>query len=163
MGHTHDFWEPLRRIIIPKIGAIVQLYNDITGSAYYAETKTHGNQFVGRVAMSEDEFEKVLHDGGYERNPLSSWKRLATTDEEMEGSWRKVLDDDFQIHVVLYDGSKIHNANTGYTYIYAHKEYRWDVHPVKHYNGVKFNAGDGVRKVKDFLDQRGIPYDLYRP
>lgn len=165
MGHNHDYWEGWRAWLIPKLGAVAQLFEDITGKHFYVEAKTHNNQFVGRVPMPEEKFEKELHDLGFERNPLASWKHLGSGEHE-EASFRKVGFDDhpeYQLHVILYDGSKIQNADSGHTYVYAHWEYRWDVYPWKHYRGVNFDAQEGVKRMKDLLGQASIDYKPVRP
>jgi hypothetical protein len=114
--------------------------------------------------MPEEKFEKVLDDLGFERNPLASLKTLASTGETEEGSWRHVENgSEYQLHVVLYDGSNVQNADTNCTYVYAHWEYRWDVHPWKHYRGVNYDADTGVKKMKKRLDEYGVNYEPIRP
>lgn len=166
MGHNHDYWEGWRGWLIPKLGAVAQLIEDVTGGHYYVRGETHNNQFVGRIPMSEEEFEKELHDLGFHRNPLSAWKTLNSTGETEEASFRKIGFEDspkYQLHVVLYDGSNIQNAETDHTYVYAHWEYRWDIHPIKHYRGENKSGSKGVQKMKNMLDAEGIVYELIRP
>jgi len=166
MGHKQDWWERVRATVIPKIGLVTQLIEDVTGSYYYVRTETHNNQFVGRVPMNEEKFEKELHEMGFDRNPLSSLKTLGSTGESEEGSWRKVGFEDapaFQLHVILYDGEPINNAEVDVTYVYAHWELRWDTNPIKHYRGVDANGPEGVRRMKRLLDENGIGYEPIRP
>lgn len=147
-----------REWLIPKIGLVTQLIEDVTGADYYVESTTHNNQFVGRVPMCEEEFEKELSGLGFTRNPLSSWKSLE--------SWRKVGFDDspeMQLHVVLYDGEPMDNAAVDVTYVYAHWEIAWDVHPIAHYCGKRVNGPEGVRRMKKLLDEHGIGYEPIRP
>jgi hypothetical protein len=165
MGHKHDYWERLRGWLIPKLGIFAQFLEDVTGDRYYVESKTHNNQFVGRVDMGEEEFEKELHDMGFERNPLAAWKHIDTGENE-EGSFRKVGYEnhpDMQLHVILYDGDKMAECGEC-VYVYAHWELRWDVDPIGHYRGGgEWNPAEGVRRMKDLLDQNGIEYTLERP
>lgn len=166
MSHRLDFIETIRRVIIPRLGLITQFIEDVTGVPLYAESETHNTEFVGRVEMGEEAFEKYLDGCGFERNPLSSWKHLKSTEEHEEASFRKVGFEDFpdyQVHVILYDGSLINNADTGYTYIYAHWEYRWDKHPIKHLKRENYNGPEGVRRMKSNLDQNGLPHEPIRP
>ena len=166
MGHKQDWWEKIRLWLIPKLGTVTQLIEDVTGSYYYVKGKTHNNQFVGRVPMDEEDFEKKLHEMGFERNPLASLKTLGSTDEIEEDSWRKVgFDDapDMQLHVVLYDGEPMNNASVDVTYVYAHWEVRWDSRPVDHYRGRGFNGPEGVRRMKRLLDESGVNYEPIRP
>lgn len=167
MAHKQDFWEKLRKWMIPKLGLVVQFMEDVTGKDYYVESGTHNNQFVGRVRMDEESFERVLHDIGFERNPLAALKHLESDqDNYEEGSFRKIgFDDapDMQLHVILYDGANMNEGESDCIYVYAHWEYRWDVAPVKHYRGKQVNGPKGARMMKDLLDQHGINYQLIRP
>lgn len=166
---THDFFERLRRTLIPKLGAVVHLADEMTHSDLYVEGETHHSQFVGRVAMSEEEFEDILTGLNFVRNPLAAFKRRAGTREHEEGSFRWLgtnhadYRDDFQLHVILYDGSVVPNADTDETYVYAHWEYRWDVAPLKHYRAVEFQPQKGVAMMQTMLDAHDIPYDQTRP
>jgi hypothetical protein len=164
MTHTHDYWEKIRTWLIPKLGVVAQFLEDATGYDYYVMSETHNSQFVGRVPMGEEEFESVLHDMGFVRNPLASLK-IHGSGETEEGSWRRVSENEpnFQIHAVLYDGSNVDNAETDVTYVYAHWEYRWDRHPIKHYNEVNYNAAKGRKLLTKMLDENGIPHDPIRP
>lgn len=157
-------WEKLRRSILPRLGIVVQLLEDVTGVPLYVRSGTHTSQFVGRVPYSEPEFESELQEMGFERNPLAALKRLRRTNEVEEGSFRYVEDDrDKQLHVVIYDGEPMANAATGVTYVYAHWEYRWDTDPLKHYRGIDVNEAEGVQRMEKHLNEHGIPYDNIRP
>lgn len=165
MGHKKDYWERARNWLIPKLGTVTQLLEDLTGSSFYVTARTSDRQFVGRVEMNEESFEERLHEMGFERNPLAALKRLRSSEVE-EGSWRKVGYDEYpnkQLHVIIYDGSDINDAQTGYTYIYAHWEYRWDTHPIKHYRGVDLSEDEGVRRMRALLNKNGIMYHCIEP
>lgn len=160
--------EKIRRVFIPKLGALVALYNEYTNSSYYVEGNTLDNQFVGRVPISEQEFEKILETMDFTRNPLASLKSLSTGEVE-EGSFRWIpprgsnLDRDYQLHCVIYDGSLIPDAKTGETYVYAHWEYRWDVYPIKHYRAINFDAQRGVELMQTMLYENYVEYDYQLP
>lgn len=162
---TNDFFERLRSVIIPPLGAFVQSLNESYGFDLYVNGATRKRQFVGHVDMPEEEFETVLTDMGFQRNPLASLKHLAhKTNEHEEGSFRLVHEDfdqihpDYQLHVVLYDGSVLPDAETGVTYVYAHYEYRWDKYPIKHYRGVGMRVDAGVRMMRKLLTEEHIEY-----
>jgi tRNA splicing ligase len=125
----------LRRILARPIGALV------TGKRC---SKQQADQFVGYVKMGEEEFEKRLHDMGFHRNPLSYWKKVSKKLGGEEGSWRKV-EDEWQLHLILYKDDE-HDEER--TYLYAHWEYRWDVHPIKHLRGKKINVTKGVNEMR---------------
>lgn len=165
MGHNKDYWEGVRNWVVPKLGLISQWIEDFTGKHYYVTATTHNNQFVGRVPMNDESFEEVLHDLGFERNPLAVLKTLEDGEPE-ESSWRKVGYDehpDMQLHVILYDGERIESGDAGYTYVYAHWEMRWDVAPLTHYRAVNKNTGEGVRRMKKLLDEYGVRHEAIRP
>lgn len=166
MGHKKDWIERFRRWIIPKLGILALIAEEVTGENYYVQYDLRNKEFVGRVSMDEEEFEKFLHEQGFSRNPLSALKRLARTSEVEEGSWRLVGFDDYpdrQLHIILYDGSAVSDADTGYTYIYAHWEYRWDTNPKKHYRGVDYDEKEGVLRMRRILESNGVQYDFVQP
>lgn len=166
MAHKHDYWEGIRGWLIPKLGGIAHFLSDVLNDRYYVESATQAGEFVGRVDMGEEEFEKVLHDMGFQRNPLAAWKHLAKdTDQHEEGSFRWIppedsdLDQKMQLHVILYDGSARNDAETGYTYVYAHWEYRWDVGPWKHYRGYRHSHEQGVEIMTRRLNEQGVEFE----
>jgi len=167
MGHKLDWIEKLRLWLIPKLGVIAQHLSEKSDKPIYVSYDLHNREFVGRVPMNEESFEKKLDEMGFERNPIAALKTLESTGELEEGSWRKVYPEehpDWQLHVILYDGEKQHNAgDTGYTYVYAHWELRWDTKPWKHYRGVKYNPDKGVKKMKKLLNENGIDHKPIRP
>lgn len=161
-----DVIEKIRRTIIPKFGLVTQLLEDATGDNYYVQSETHIDQFVGRVPLPEEQFEILLVEMGFRRNPLASLKTLSSTGETEEGSWRKVGYSNYptmQLHVVLYDGNPLPNADTDCTYVYAHWEKRWDTNPIEHYRGVALNGQEGVSRMKQLLNENGINFEPVRP
>jgi len=162
---TNDFLERLRGLFIPYLGILVATYNESTGSKLYVRGVTTDAQFVGRVSMSEEDFEEILQEMNFQRNPLASIKRLVGTREQEEGSFRWIpssesnLNDDFQLHVILYDGIVVPDAQTGETFIYGHWEYRWDRYPLRHYKGLDADVSRGVNMMQAKLDEAGIKYD----
>lgn len=164
MGHEHDYWEGLRRYIIPPLGKLTNFLNEIFNTEMYVETRARNNQFVGRVNMYEEQFEQKLHEWGFERNPVAGLKTSLSGEVE-EGSWRLVDDDnpEKQLHLIFYDGRNIPNARTGELFIYAHYEYRWDVHPIKHHRKKDVEEHRGVMDAREFLNDDGIPYEFIQP
>lgn len=164
-----DWVETLRRWLVPPLGVIVQFINEVGGLDLYATGNSYSDEFVGRVSMDEESFEAELQSMGFERNPLASLKRLSNTGEVEEGSFRWVPPETSeknhskQLHVILYDGSKLPDADTGYIYVYSHWEYRWDWYPFRHYAGDEMNVDKGVELMRNKLDTYGIEYDDVRP
>ncbi len=165
----NDTLERIRRVYIPLLGRLVSAYNESRGTDYYVQASVYDNQFVGRVRMPEEEFEKELASMGFERNPFASLKTVAGTSETEEGSFRWVpnrptnLNTDYQLHCIIYDGSLIPDANTGETYVYTHWEKRWDREPVAHYNSEDFQPKVGRDMMRSKLEENGIEYDDTRP
>jgi hypothetical protein len=166
MSHQQDYWEGVRGFVIPKLGIFVQLLEDITGDNYYVQSTTNKYEFVGSVDMPEEEFEQVLHDLNFVRNPLAAWKHLFNDKtEHEEGSFRWIPPEDsdlnskFQLHVIIYDGQPVQNSDSDTTFVFAHWEYRWDVHPIKHYRGVDSDAQRGVELMQQKLNEVGVGYD----
>lgn len=148
MGHKHDYWESVRAFIIPKLAILIGIINKYLGTSYYVESVTGSKQYVGRVYMDVEGFEKELHDMGFERNPLASYKTLFGSNKSEVGSWR-LVDGDYQLHTILY-------VENNYVKIYSHYEYRWDKHPIKHYRGKKIDIHKGVEMMHRKLSEHGI-------
>lgn len=147
--HDYDFIETIRRIFAPPLGKL------LTG---VKRAKTGPDQFVGVVDMPVEDFEDELHKMGAERDVLAYWKYVPGMGGE-DGSWR-FLDGDYQIHVILYNGhpDKSTQDTEGKTYIYAHWEDRWDVHPLMHLREVHMNVQKGVNQMRTKLNLASIPY-----
>lgn len=173
MTHKHDFVERVRRYFIPKLGRVTAAINRETGTDYYVERPTDHREFVGTVPLDEEALEARLHDINAVRNPLAAWKHLPGVGVDEQGSWAwrgDVLVDengnyvfehdpwaDMQLHFILYeiDGS------LGSTAVFAHWEYSWKTHPIKHYNGGGLNGEwrdhTGVEYALEIFDQNDVP------
>lgn len=130
MGHKHDWWEPIRRNLIPVLHAFLAPFG------LYASLSTHEHEYVATVMSDEERFEECLHEAGFIRNPLAALKQLASRPTSVEeGSWVWRPDgfySDYQLHVILFDVD-------GDLRVYAHWEYSWTTHPIKHYRGKPTN------------------------
>jgi len=148
-------------------GVLTQFIEDMTTCRYYVDSGTHNKQFVGRVPICMRDLEERLSDLEFKRNPLASLKRSESDyDNFEEGSWRKVGFEDhpkMQLHVILYDSNAIDNRDDDMTYVYAHWEYRWDVHPIRHFRGKNASGPEGVRRMKKLFDENGINCKSVRP
>lgn len=138
MGHRHDFWEKLRQWLVPRLSSIIP-------GGHCCERQTSMNQLVDTVALSEEELEVVLHSLEFVRNPLSHWKRVGDHGETGSWAWRGAVEvdedgehsfdrdplADGQIHIILFEL----DGDSGTTAVYAHWEYSWLTHPIRHYRG----------------------------
>lgn len=162
--HLSDFWNDLRRTVLPPVGRLVAEANDALGTDYYVTATTDHEEFVGVVGMSRDELEFHLHDMGAVRNPAAAWKRLRGTDKHEQGSyafrgeWRETAwhhnpIGDYQLHVIVYELDDI--AET--TAVFAHYEYSWVTHPIKHYRAEHVD-GNGVQMLRTMLKRNGVDF-----
>lgn len=60
---------------------------------------------------------------------------------------------DRQLHVILF-------AQSPETIdVYAHTEYNWLRHPIKHAQQIGIDRAEGARQMRRWLDERGLDYD----
>jgi hypothetical protein len=110
--------------------------------------------YVGTVGLPMDEFETELRDGGFAWGPVS-WYHQPPVGADPNGSWtyRSAPLADRQLHVIL-------NArNPECIDVFAHWEYNWRRHPVKHAKQLDINREAASASVQGWLDQRDIDYD----
>ncbi|MFC6718097.1 hypothetical protein ACFQGT_10705 [Natrialbaceae archaeon GCM10025810] len=118
------------------------------------EDRLYASGYVGTVEWPLDEFTKTLQKHGFDWDPLA-WYHRPPVGSEPNGSWtyRRTLLGDRQIHVILVAHSP------EYIDVYAHGEYNWLRHPIKHFRqvGIKRNAvSSGIRR---WLERQGVEVD----
>lgn len=163
MAHEQDWWEGLREWIIPKIGVLTQLLEDITGNHYYVKSSSDETEYVGTIQKNEETLEKELDRMGFQRNPLASLKSVSKTGNEEEGSFRKIgfeNSPDMQLHVILYGEKDKPEGKSDEMYMYAHWEKRWDRHPIEHYRGICKDDERGVKLARGLLEEYGVDYTI---
>lgn len=162
MPHRADFWESLRRATLPTLGRVLAEVNDALGTEYYATLSTDHDEYAGVVELSKEEVESLLHDMGACRNPAAAWKRLKNTQKYEQGSWafrgswgnKDWHHDpfgDYQLHVILFELDN----DPATTALFAHYEYSWVTHPIKHYRGAAV-AGDGSYMLRRLLSKNDV-------
>lgn len=117
-------------------------------------TRVYPAGYVGTVHRPIDEVESELRDGGFTWDPLSVYHYTLEGDAA-DGSWayRSSWRADRQVHVVLFaEGSET-------TDVYAHDEFNWSRHPVKHAREVDIRRYEGRAEVRRWLDDRGLAYE----
>jgi len=142
-----------------RFGALVQLVEDVGKKNHYLDSNRHNRQFVGRVSMPVAAFAERISEMGFEENPLADFKQVRS-------SWRLAqigTDAAQQLHTVMYDSEDMNNSQVDTTYVYAHEEPAWDVHPILHLRGRQKNGPKGVRLMRRLLDENGIHYKSIRP
>lgn len=80
LGADDDFWEPLRRLALTRGDEAAE------GTGLYASSTLPREDMVGTIPMNVEEVEEELEALGFDRNPMSSWKRSHDGRPEA-GSW----------------------------------------------------------------------------
>ena len=156
MSPPQDIYNASRRWIKPPIH---RLFDWMFGG--YAMSSNTEEEYVGTVHLSEDEFEDVLVAASFRRNLVSSLK-VRVDGNISNGSWalRESPLADWQLHV-------IHHNVDDYVEVYAHWEYSWLTHPIKHYRAVGCEPEKGVKMTREILRNYesenypdGIPFEV---
>ncbi len=116
-------------------------------------TLVYPEGYVGTVDVPIDDFEAALNDGGFTWDPVSMYHRTpngSTTD----GSWayRSSPLGRRQLHVVLFA------QRPDQIDVYAHDEFNWRRHPLRHARQVDIRREEGVAEMRRWLDDHGIAY-----
>lgn len=118
------------------------------------EYRLRETEYVGTVQQPLDEFTEALREHGFEWDPLA-WYHMPPVGTEPDGSWtyRQSLLADRQLHVILI----AHSAT--YIDVFAHEEYNWLRHPIKHLRQVGIERKAGSRQMRRWLDRHGVDVD----
>lgn len=148
MGHELDHWEPVRRAVWPLLDPVLRPFGG------YSTGEVGRGSLAGYTYVGEEELEKALHEAGFTRNFVAALKHRTAPEGELdisEGSWawRRHYFSTWQYHVTLF-------VVNGMTRVYAHKEYNWRVHPIKHLNAEDLESQEATRFVAGRLLNHGI-------
>ncbi|MBV0924870.1 hypothetical protein KTS45_11740 [Halomicroarcula limicola] len=137
----------LRHRFGPQINGLVNALGQPT-------TQVYPSGYVGTVERSIETLESALTDGGFTWDPVSMYHR-SPTGSTADGSWvyRDSPLADRQLHVVLFSQSY-----NGWTDVYAHEEFSWLRHPIKHAKEERITREEGVAETRRWLDDAGIAY-----
>jgi hypothetical protein len=119
------------------------------------EYRLRDTEYVGTVRRPLDEFTETLQKHGFEWDPLA-WYHQPPVGSEPNGSWayRQTLLADRQIHVILIAHSP------EYIDVFAHEEYNWLRHPIKHLRQVGIKRKAGRHKMRHWFESHGIEVDV---
>lgn len=108
-------------------------------------------EYVGTVQRPLDEFTELLQDHGFEWDPLA-WYHQPPVGSEPDGSWtyQPTALADRQLHAILIAHSP------AYIDVYAHEEYNWLRHPIKHLRQVGIERKAGSAAMRRWIEDRGI-------
>ena len=110
--------------------------------------------YVATVPLPISDLEAELRNGGFAWDPLSTY-HYTPEGNSTDGSWayRSGWFADRQLHVVLFaQGSER-------TDVYAHDEFNWLRHPIKHAREVDIRRDEGVAEMRRWLAVRGVEYE----
>lgn len=118
------------------------------------EYHVHPEGYVGTARLPIADLEAKLRNGGFAWDPISLY-HYTPAGSSTDGSWvyRSSLFADRQLHVVLFSQA------LDRTDIYAHAEFNWLRHPLKHAEQVNIRREEGVAKMRRWLDAQGLEYE----
>ncbi len=134
-----------------RIGPLTTRLGRTLGQPEYRLSDT---EYVGTVQQSLGEFTETLQEHGFEWDPLA-WYHQPPVWSEPNGSWtyRRTLLADRQIHVILIAHSPT------YIDVFAHEEYNWLRHPIKHFWQVGNDRKAGSSKMRRWIESHGMEID----
>ncbi|WP_232687382.1 hypothetical protein [Halobacterium zhouii] len=117
-------------------------------------TQVYPRGYVATVHLPIGDLEAELRDGGFAWDPLSMY-HYTPEGSSTDGSWvyRSRWLGDRQLHVVLFA------QQSDRTQVYAHDEFNWRRHPVKHAREVGIRRNEGVAEVRRWLAERGLEHE----
>ncbi|MFO8115587.1 MAG: hypothetical protein R6U01_09575 [Halorubrum sp.] len=118
------------------------------------EYRLRDTEYVGTVRRPLDEFTETLREHGFEWDPLA-WYHQPPVGSEPDGSWtyQRAPLADRQIHVILIAHSP------EYVDVFAHEEYNWLRHPIKHLRQVGIDREAGSEEMRRWLERHGMEVD----
>jgi hypothetical protein len=148
--HNDDWQESFRRWLYPKLDAFLERLDNHIPINLYAKYTHPYKGYIGELG-EEEEFEKQL-DSVARRNPIAAFKELPDG-RKSEGSWvvlhedsPDIVEQGMQLHITLFP-SKNGVGVVGY----AHYEYDWRDHPLKHLRAKDISYTKGEEKAKEIL------------
>lgn len=111
-------------------------------------------EYVGTVERPLGEFTETLQAHGFEWDPLA-WYHQPPVGSEPDGSWtyRQRLLADRQLHTILIAHSP------EYIDVFAHEEYNWLRHPIKHLRQVGIEREVGSSKMRQWIESHDMEID----
>lgn len=117
-------------------------------------TRVHPSGYVATVDLPIDDLEAELQDGGFTWDPVSIY-HYTPEGNSTDGSWayRTRWLADRQLHVVLFA------QRADRTDVYAHDEFNWLRHPIKHAGEVNIRRYEGATEMRRWLRGRDLEYE----
>lgn len=139
-----DFLYRIRQYIGPIITRLAR-------SLGQPEYRIHQTEYAGTVRLPMKELISELKTVGFTWGPFS-WYHQPPVQTAPNGSWtyRRSLLADRQLHVILVAQAPENVA------VYAHGEYNWLRHPIKHGKQLGIDRETGAREMRRVLETRGL-------
>ncbi|WP_126662062.1 hypothetical protein [Haloterrigena salifodinae] len=136
----------LRRQMGPTIDRVAKRFGQ-------PEYRVWPKGYVATVSVPIAEVETKLHDEGFTWDPLSLY-HYTLVGNKSDGSWtyRSSRLANRQLHVVLFERRR------GRTDVYAHAEYSWLRHPLKHAEEKAIRRSDGAATMQRVLEAWDVDY-----
>lgn len=133
------------------IGPWIDRLADRLGQPSYHVRPT---EYAGTAHCSLSDLEATLRVDGFSWAPFSLYHRTPTgTSPNRSWTYRSSVLADRQLHVILF-------AQSSETVdIYAHTEYNWLRHPVKHAKQIGIDRIEGARLIRQWLTEHGVDSD----
>lgn len=139
----------LRHHLGPRINGCARRFGQPT-------THVYPRGYVGTIDLPIDDLEAELRDGGFTWDPLSMY-HYTPAGSSTDGSWayRSSWFADRQLHVVLFAQA------LDRTDVYAHDEFSWLRHPIKHAREVDIRRREAVAEMRRWLERTGLEYERH--
>lgn len=136
----------LRHLVGPWLTAVGRLVGQ-------PEFRLRRDGYVGTVRLPLPELERELERGGFAWGPVS-WYHQPAVGSDPNGSWtfRRTPLSDRQLHVIVSGRAPERHD------IYAHWEYNWLRHPIKHARQLGIDREAGSETMRTWLDSHGVDY-----
>lgn len=144
LGHQADWIESVRLALFTTGDQLFRRFG-----RPLTRNKTDSNEMFLHADKSPDEVERLLTEGDYHRNLISTkkYRMLGERQQWAVGSYRIVYgeDNEYQHHVYLFPGEN------GGTDVYGHKETNYEEDPEGHVEDEQWN-GDPDNKATPLLE-----------
>lgn len=139
----------LRRRVLPTLHRIKEPLGG------FAQCIQHPDEYVGTVQYGLGEFRSELREMAFEPEPIASLK-IHRDGRLSAGSWARRNSPlaSWQLHVSLFQ------TDREAVDVFAHREYSWLRHPIKHYRGDGWDTASGVERMRSLLSTHGVTFRI---
>ncbi|MFC6941865.1 hypothetical protein ACFQE8_18100 [Salinirubellus sp. GCM10025818] len=141
-----DLSRRIRQSLGPHIDAVARKLGRV-------QYRIRPSEYVGTVTLDIADFEERLSEIGFEWDPVSLYHRTPSG-THTNGSWvyRSSRLADRQLHVILFAQARDQID------VYAHEEFSWIRHPLKHARHERIRREEGAREMHRVLDRMSVDY-----